>query len=78
MPQRQNIHFGRATVPADENGGWALPGQRSTRCEDEARDEAVRLDRLIGAAPASPRKARMPAVVTRRKARDARYVQSRA
>lgn len=77
MPQRQDIHFGRATVPADENGGWALPGQRSTRCEDKARDEAVRLDRLIGAAPAH-RKVRMPAVVTRRPARDARYVHSRA
>lgn len=48
MKIREDIHVGRATVKAAENGGWALPGGRITGNQIEAMRVAVELDSLIG------------------------------
>lgn len=82
--EQQDVRFGNATIPAHANGGWALPGGRTTRVQLEALAAAIDLDAMMGSAgvPMTRRVVAAPyvrpvAVITRRRVTDFAPVHSR-
>lgn len=51
MHDRQDIRIGRAVVKSHRNGGWALPGRKTTRDQYEAVRVAMAIDQIIGDRP---------------------------
>jgi len=77
--QQHDIYLGLATLTADGNGGWALPGGGHTSDPAEALEAVASLEGAMRSPP--PRQlleASAPVVVTRRVADNARYVHSRS
>lgn len=67
-PRLTDVRFGGSTIPAHENGGWALPGGKVTRDPLEALAVATRLARAIDREPVRPKPERVKPVIRRRKA----------
>lgn len=67
-PRLTDVRFGGSTIPAHENGGWALPGGKVTRDPLEALAAATQFAKVIDREPRRTKPKPAKPVIRRRKA----------